>query len=136
MTLTNPFILELCDYIASQSAGRFAFGAGDKNLKVGEIEAGHNGVFAVLGVSEEPDRYTPVEYHTIDFWAVNTDETAGYQDLRTIFQMLHQAYAYNLSSWQIYYSNAQGQIIDFGRNRENKKLFKLTILFISRSLIS
>lgn len=139
MALPEPFIDEICQYLAANSSGRFAYGDGDKNLKLGEIEAGHNGVFASEAPGIAPDMETPIEYWSIDFWSVNTDEDAAHQDLRTIHQLFHQGNdfeAYSTTSWQIYFSYAENSIMDMGRNRENKKMFKLTILFISRSLIS
>jgi len=133
--IPDPFIQKLADYVVSQSS-RFTTGSGDHNLKLGEIEAGHDGVFLVADLGDAPDEYTPVENEAVSFWCVNTDEYTAHQDALTIYYMLHQGQNYPIDSYYIYFSRAQSKPQDLGRNRENKKMFKVTILFISRSLIS
>ena len=135
MATPKPFIKEICEYIAENST-RFSFGSGDKNLKIGELERGKNGVFAIDSPAPEPDQQTPIEYFAIDFWSINAVSETAYQDLRNIFQLLHQAHHYDTSNWQIYFSHSLGSIEDNDRNIEGRKIYKLSVIFITRSLIS
>lgn len=137
MSTMKPFVEEMCQYIAQTIPGnRFTFGTGSDNLLIGEIVPGTNGVFAVNSPTLPPDEYTAVEYYNLDFWAVNSNEAEGFEDLRIIYELLHRKVHYQTENFQIFFSHAIGQIDDLDRDGENRKTLRLGIRFITTNLIS
>lgn len=132
----TPFIKQICDYLAANSDGALQFGDGNKNLKIGELIRGQEGVFALSVPSLAPDMETPVETHQIDFWASNTETPLAREHLELIYNLFHQNHHYNLNSYHVYFSYASGQIEDLDRDGEGRKLLRLGIVFIIISLIS
>lgn len=136
MSLPNPFIDEMCGYLRDNSSGRFNYGSGDSKLVIGEILTGRNGVFVVQDPSDEPDRYTDVEYYDASFWAVNSSSSEALNDLRAIYQVFQQMHSKTFTSWYVYFSHVSGNIEDMDRDAENRKVYRLSVRFIIRSLIS
>ncbi len=106
------------------------------NLMIGELLRGVEGVFLTTSSGSEPDRYLPTFNETIDFWSIYKDSEDGYNILKTLYFLLHRREHYNLTSYHVYYSNALGQIADFDRDAEGRKIWKLTVDFTSLQLIS
>lgn len=106
------------------------------NLMIGELLRGVEGVFLTTSSGSEPDRYLPTFNETIDFWSIYKDSEDGYNILKTIYFLLHRGEHYNLTSYHVYYSNALGQIGDFDRDAEGRKIWKLTVDFTCLQLIS
>ena len=106
------------------------------NLMIGELLRGVEGVFLTISSGSEPDRYLPTFNETIDFWSIYKDSEDGYNILKTLYFLLHRREHYNLTSYHVYYSNALGQIADFDRDAEGRKIWKLTVDFTSLQLIS
>lgn len=132
----KPFIEEICEYLADESDGSLTFGDGSSNLKIGELVRGSNGVFAVSSPAPEPDRYTPVSYEQIDFWARYSSTEDCYLILKTIYDLFHQNHHYETDNFHIFFSNATSKPEDLDRDLEGGKLMRLSILFIVRPLIS
>lgn len=132
----NPFIHEITNYLAANSNSRFTFGTGNSNLKVGELTQQGNGVFTVSSPSPNPNLYLPVETHLIDFWARNKSSVEAYDDLLFIYNLFHQAHHYNTDNWEVFFSYAGGQVVDTDRDGEGRKVLRLSVVFITRNLIS
>ena len=135
VSIPIPFIKEICQYLADNSGGRFTFGSGTNNLKLGELTRGVNGVFAVETPVEPPDHYLPIVTYSIDFWAVNANAATAHDDLEYIFQLFHQNINIDTPSYHSYYSYAPSLIQDMDRDGEGRKIFKLSITFISRNIL-
>jgi len=133
--MIKPFVNEICEYIADNLAD-FTFGSGDTNLKVGELLKGTDGTFGIETVSPEPDSYTPVEQHIVDFWSVNRDSAKAFDQSQQIYNLLNNAINYDTDSRHIYFSKAMSQPNDQDRDGEGRKIVKLSVLFIVTSLIS
>lgn len=131
----SNFAFEICQYIDQQDSS-FAFTSSNSNLKVGELVRGVQGVFAVSSPSRQPDMYTPIRYYAVDFWAKYQNSDDAYENLRKIYNLFHQAHDYQTSNHYIYFSHAAGEAIDLDRDGEGSKLLKLSVIFISRMLIS
>lgn len=129
------FIRDICEYLADKSA-TFTFGTGATNLKAGELPRGTDGVFAVASPSPEPDMDTLVEYHNVDFWARNKNTSTALDQMREIYELFHQNHHYVTTNFEVYFSHALGQIEDQDRDLEGGKLLRLSIMFITRQLIS
>ena len=131
----NTFVYQICQYIADNST-LFTFGDGDTSLKVGELERGKQGVFAVGTPSEAPDRYTAVEYQTVDFWSLYKNSAEAYSQLQEIYSLLHQSHHYVLESYMVFFSHASTNIMDMDRDSENRKMLKISVRFIIGTIIS
>lgn len=137
VTIKPAFIKEISQYLADNTGGRFTFGSGtSNNLKLGELVRGVDGVFVVQSMTNQPDMYTPIYDYTLDFWAVNRNASTAYDDLQYVYELFHQNINMTTSTFQVYFAYANSQIEDMDRDSEGRKLFKLTITFITRNLIS
>ncbi len=136
MSFAPPFIQEITQYLADNTGTHFTFGNGDVNLKVGELDRGISGVFTVAAASEPPENVNPLAYQTIDFWSINPSSNLGYVDLQYVYDLFHGSYAYTAGSWFVFSSEATGQIEDLDRDSEGRKIWKLSIYFVIRNLIS
>lgn len=125
------FVEEIADLISDNTT--LTLGT---DLMVGELSRGTEGVFLTTGSTVEPDRYLPVFEETIDFWAVYKRSDEGYTMLKTLYFYLHRKEHYLLDSYKVYYSHALGQIQDFDRDAEGRKLWKLSVSFTCLQLIS
>lgn len=130
----KTFAYQICEYLAS-SSDRFSFGSGNTNLKVSKLNPSQNGVFVRSNPSIEPDRYTGIEYHSLDFVALNKSYAVAAEDLQEIYKIFDRNVAYETDDYHIYYSHAQGQFSDLGRDVEDRQILRLSILFITRYLI-
>ena len=131
-----PFVKEICQLLATNSSGRFTFGSGNTNLKIGEIIRNVDGVYAIPVPTIAPDKETEVEYYQIDFWRRCKDSATGYDDLQFIQRYFHQKKHYETDNYQVYLSLATSQIQDLDRDAEGGKLLRTSIFFITRYLIS
>lgn len=131
------FIKQICQHLADNSEGRFTFGSGESNnLKLGELKPGIQGVYCVQGISIAPSVESFVDEYVIDFWSVNANSATAYDDLMFIYQLFHSNINITLSNYQVYLGQALSQIEDMDRDSESRKIFKLSISFILKSLIS
>src|SRR3989304_922837 len=105
VTVQDPFVEEICTYLGEQ-LDDFTFGSGNTNLKVGELVRNIDGVFAVTRPSPVPEVYTNVEYHLIDFVAVNKSTPDAFNHIHAIYNLLHRAYAYNTDNYLVHFSNS------------------------------
>lgn len=130
------FLSEVCEYIASNLPGQFTFGMGNSNLKIGEIIRGTNGVYATDAPSPPPDSYTATDYVHIDFTSLDSSSKLAWDRARYIYELFHQNHHWQTQSYYVYYSRADAQIQDMDRTAEGQKMYRATILFTSRRLIS
>lgn len=136
MSFAPIFIEEITKYLADNTGNHFVFADGDVNLKVGELDQGISGVFSVAAASPQPENVNPLAYQTIDFWSVNPSSNLGYQDLQYVYDLFHGNYAYTAGGWFVFSSEALGQIEDLDRDSEGRKIWKVSIYFVIRNLIS
>lgn len=137
VTIKPSFIAEIGQYTADNTGGRFTFGSGaSNNLKLGELVAGVDGVYLVQTMANMPDHYTPIYDYTIDFWSVNRNAATAYDDLQYVYELFHQNVNMTTATFQVYFAYALSQIEDMDRDSEGRKVFKLSVTFITRNLIS
>lgn len=116
----NPFLKEICQYLADNTSGRFTFGTGNTNLKMGELVRDMDGVYAIQSPSPAPDKYTAIENVMVDFWSQNTRTDLGIGDLQAIYDFFHERHHYLTTNYEVYGSFATGQIDDMGRGADGK----------------
>lgn len=125
------FVEEIIDYIEDETDLVV-----NTNLLIGEIQREKNAVYAVQAPGEEPNKYVPTESLIIDFWSVDPDSEIAYDRLREIKNLLHRRSHYLTSSYRIDFSNALGNIEDMDRDGENRKMWRLTMRFVTLVLVS
>jgi hypothetical protein len=105
------------------------------NLFVGELgQEFENAVVMVTTPSARPDNELDTEYQVIDFYSRYSNSEAGYNMLREIYDYLHRATHYELANYNVYLSEALGQIDDLDRDAQKRKIWKLSINFIYHSV--
>lgn len=111
------------------------------DLFVGELPEPHvngvppsDGLYLVQLPSGQPDQYIDTETITVQFWSSSSDTKTGYELLRNVFNIFQRKANYAMTNWYVYFSYANGNIIDEGRGAENNKLFSINITFICRNL--
>lgn len=129
--MLEPFIYDICQFIAANSGGMFTFGTGDTNLKIAELVRGQDGVYAVSNGSPEPDLYTAVTTYSIDFFASNKNSATAFQQLQTIYNIFDRRENFSTANFEVYASYPGGQIDDLDRDGENSKILRLSVIFIS-----
>lgn len=122
------FVKDITTYLGD-SSGRFTLGT---DLTIGEIKEASNGIYARVTPSIEPDRYTGIEYHTIDFIAVNKSYAVAEEDLYEVYKVFDRNINFTAGEYHVFYSHALGQVSDFGRDTEGRKMLRLSVLFIVR----
>jgi hypothetical protein len=132
----NLFITDIVTYLAANSGGRFSIEGDNCNLKVGELVRGVEGIYAITSPSPDPNTYTAIETHTVDFWAQRSNSREAFDDLRFIYNLFHQAHHYQTDTYYIHFSYANGQVADLDRDGEGSKLLRIGVTFIIMSLIS
>lgn len=132
--MTDELINDICEYIANNTGGEFTFGTGETNLKIGELVRGQSGVYAVSFLTDEPDRYTAVESYGINFFASNPNTGEAYRQLRIIYNLLHRMQNYSTTNFEIYFSNATGQIDDLDRDGAGSKILRVSVIFMCSRL--
>lgn len=128
----NIFINELADFLDSITT-RFTLGV---NLGRGELKRDVDGVYLQQAPSPEPDMETLVEYHAIDFYAVNKSSDVAKEDMQYIYLLFHRKVHYVLESYDVYLSYATSQPVDLGRDAQGRKVLRISVVFISGNLIS
>lgn len=136
MNPLDPFAKDIAKYLANVSSGRFTFGIGSSSLKIGELEKGKDGVAIRQVPTVPPDKETAIEYYQLDFWAINSGELLGYEDLRFIYNIFHRNHHYSTNNFFVQYSECTENIADMDRDSEGRKVWKLSVLFIVQNLIS
>lgn len=132
----DHFTKQICEYLAANTGGVFTFGTGNTNLEIGDITKGTNGVYVAEAPTPPPDPYTATDYFTIDFMSIDQSSQTAYEKAQYVYELFHQNHHWTTSSYLVYFSKALGQIEDMDRNSENQKMYRVTILFTTRSLIS
>lgn len=126
-------IAELCEnfgigiYATSDPSQRTIFTG---ELPDGVTEA----IWLVEVPSPPPHQYIDTEYPVIDFWSRSPKTARGHALLEEVFNSFHRRYSYDTANWHIAFSRALGNIVDVDRDRENGKLFRLSVQFICRNL--
>lgn len=132
----NPFIYALCEYIALNTT--LDFGTGETNLKINELSMDTEGVYAVDEPSLEPDRYTPVRYADIGFWAKYKRTPTCYDKLQEITRLLDRQYMVTVGTttqYQLYFSCLVGGVTQgMDRDGQGDSLLKMTLHCIFRPL--
>lgn len=107
----------------------------DRNIFVGELPQNVNeGMFIMSVQSPPPHEYIDTEYPILDFWVRSPHTDRAYALLELVFNNFNRRYSYNTANWHIYFSQALGTIVDVDRDRENGKLFRLSVQFTCRNL--
>lgn len=84
--------------------------------------------------SPPPHNYIDAEYTVIDFWSRSPKTARAHGLLEEVYNQFHRRYHYETANWHIAFSRALGSIVDVDRDRENGKLFRLSVQFICRNL--
>jgi hypothetical protein len=121
----KPFVLSIAEYVQANTD----LVLGD-SITVGELQRGKNGIYIVPISGTEPDRYTDTKYFVLDFWAKYKKSSEAYETLGDIYTLFHQAHHYTVGAYNVYYSNALGQISDLDRDFEENKLLRLSLNYI------
>ncbi len=105
------------------------------NLFVGEFpENVEDAIMLVSVPSDQPDKYTGVEYQTIDIWSRYADHGAGDAKIQKIFVLLHRTAVLFLPDYQVYNIKALGRIDDLDSDVNGRKLLKATFELTYRQL--
>ncbi len=129
--------------IASQLADWLAGIEGDDtldltigtNLFIGEFpEKIEDAIMLVSVPSDQPDKYTGVEYQTIDIWSRYKDHGAGDAKIQKIFKLLHRTAVLYLPDYHVYNIKALGRIDDLDSDANSRKLLKATFELTYRKL--
>lgn len=106
-----------------------------EDLFLGKLPDVDGDCMAIISApSPAPNPAIPVFEQYVDFWARYGQPSDGYDMLNAVQDLLHPQANYTLGAYHVYLSNAQGQIDDMGEDSESRKLLKLTVRFIYRSL--
>lgn len=117
---------EIAQYLADNGVGTLG-----TDFFVGELPPEpDNAIMVMSGSSDEPDRYLDTQYLSLDVWSRNKVTPDGYTKLNLVFALLHQKQNYSLPNYHVYFSHATGNIEDFDRDINGRKLHKLTLRFI------
>src|SRR3989304_1745692 len=84
--------------------------------------------------SNQPDKYTGVEYQTIDVWARYKDHGAADAKIHQVFELLHRNAVLFLPDYQIYNIKALGRIDDLDSDVNARKLLKASFELTYRNL--
>ena len=128
-------IKETSDYFQERG-----YGTVGSTIYRGELPASapDNAILLVTAPSDAPDMYLETQYLTIDVWCRNKSTQAAYDTLENIFKGMHRRANFDLTSYYVYFVHATGDIVDFEKDAQKRKLLKLSLRFIYRnkSLIS
>lgn len=91
-------------------------------------------LWIVEAPSPPPHEYVDTEYTVLDFWAISAKTERAHALLELVYNNFHRRYHYDTANWHIAFSRALGSIVDVDRDRENGKLFRLSVQFICRNL--
>jgi hypothetical protein len=91
-------------------------------------------LWIVESPSPAPHSYIDTEYTVLDFWARSPKTARAHALLELVFNNFNRRYGYQTANWTIYFSHALGSIVDVDRDRENGKLFRLSVQFYCRNL--
>lgn len=91
-------------------------------------------LWLVEAPSPPPHNYIDTEYTVIDFWVRSPHTDRAHALLELVYNTFHRRYSYDTANWHISFSRALGSIVDVDRDRENGKLFRLSVQFICRNL--
>ena len=123
---------EIADYLELEGVGTVG-----TDIFIGDLPKDPaNAISMVSAPSEEQERYYDVRYMTIDFWVRNKKTDLANSKAQEIFDTLHLGQNYDLTSYRVYYSHAISNIEDLDKDSIGRKLYKLSIRFIYRELIS
>lgn len=133
LSIPPPFADELLTYLASISEGRFTYPG---NLYQSRLQRSINGVFGKESSSPPPSEYGSLEEHVMDFWSANADPDEAQADVFAIYRLLHRREFFELPSSHVYFCKALGQPTDEDFDVEDRKLYKLTMMFTTACFIS
>jgi len=128
----KPFVYKATEYLAEQS-DRFTFNVENANLLVGELIQGENGVYSIATSGLIPENETTIEHHIIEFWAKNKSTGVAFDDLADVKKIFHRAEHYNIGDYYVYLSQITGEIADFDKDAEGRKVLKINVHFIIRN---
>lgn len=123
-------LLELVEWLEEQGIGKVG-----TNIFIGEFPKSVEDAIIVMSVpSTEPDKYTGVEYQTIEIWSRYKNDQAGWEKLNQVYSFLHRNYVLYLPNYQVYNISALSRIEDFDRDIEQRKMWKLSFELTYRNL--
>jgi len=105
---------------------------------IGEIPVDLNGTpvnnaFCILNApSATSDKAIRIYNSTLDFWGRFTNSDTGFNKMQQIYDFFHGKYDYELDGFHVYFSFSPGSIMDFDRDAERRKMYKLSVTFIFR----
>jgi hypothetical protein len=136
----NPTLSEIENEIGKDLAANVAglvYGTGtvaDRNVFVGTLpEDVQECLMIVASASPPPHQYIDTEYLVIDFWSRSAHTDRSKALLRSVYELYHRRYAYDLGDWYVSFSQALGSIVDADRDAEGSKVYRLSVQFICRN---
>jgi hypothetical protein len=102
---------------------------------IGELPI-NGGDCTALIYAPSPNSNYSIDFYEqhIDIMVRNKKTDNGYTQMENIFKLLHAKGNYVMGDYYVYFSSALGNIIDFDRDAQRNKRYKLTIRFIYREL--
>lgn len=144
--LSKRLVKEIAELCENYNIGVYSpADPGNRTIFTGELPATitnlagadvsvNEAIWLVETPSPAPHNYIDTEYTIIDFWARSSKTARAHALLELVYNNFHRRYGYRTANWTIYFSHALGNIVDVDRDRENGKLFRLSVQFICRNL--
>lgn len=106
-----------------------------ETIFIGNFPESTKDVIMLVSVpSDQPDKYTGIEYQTIDIWTRYKDHGAGEVKLQEIFRLMHRNAILYLPDYQVYNIKALGRIDDLDSDVNERKLLKASFELTYRKL--
>lgn len=100
------------------------------SLFIGDFPAETGDAVQIVAVaSPSPHIDVDTEYQHIELWSRYSSSSEGYDILRQLYELFHQAHHYEMGQTSVWLSEAMGQIDDLGRDSQNRKLWMVGIKF-------
>lgn len=109
----------------------------DTIIKISELPFDYDNVLSIIySPSPRPNVAIDVYRQTLDLWTRNQDPKTGYNKLVQVLDLLHKKCNYKIDNFHIYFSLADGMIMDMGKDGERRSLHKVSIDFMYRRDLS
>lgn len=103
------------------------------DIFIGELPFDKTDIIALHAVnSPDPDKAIPFYVQEVDITARFSKYSDGYTKLKSIFDLIHRKYHYEIGNEHVYLSYSVGMIMDNERDAERRHLLQMTLAFIYR----
>lgn len=123
---------DIAEYLEDENAGIVG-----QTIFLTEMPTSPNNILALLhGVSAPPDMAVDLYEQVVDIWSRAPSASIAYSQLESVQDLLHKKANYELANYHVYFSHSLGSIEDFDRDNKRRKLYKLSMRFLYRKLLS